>query len=208
VTHVTSSCLALAYTEIMLTKKQFRDRARTELRQIAGQLKGLATDRDVYCRMEDEIVAHNPQLKNHRSAFLDMVRGCYADAMTMRVVRLLEPAEGDPSLERILTQLADYPELLHDRISEQEFADDRAALKQAAANLKNVTLPRAAHHERTTSALASTHRELDAALDLMLSTIKTYYWIANDSYIDVEVKDGEDSMSIFQFAWAMPVVAR
>ncbi len=192
----------------MLTDKQFRERARTELRQIGEQLKSLASDRDVYRRLEREIVQRNPQLQHSRSAFLDMVRGCYVDAMTARVLRLLEPAEGDVSLQRILAQLADYPALLHDRISEQEFAGDRSALQQAVINIKRVTLPRAAHHERTLSALASTYREIDAALDLMLASVKTYYWITTDSYIDLEVSHAEDPMSVFQFAWAVPTVAK
>ncbi len=192
----------------MLSQKQFRERARCELRQIGEQLKGLATDRDVYWKWEREIVGPNAQLHGERSAFLDMVRGCYADAMATRVLRLLEPADGGVAMERIVGQVAEYPELLHDKISEQEFADDRSALQRAAANLRSVTLPRAAHHERTLSALASTHRELDAAIDLMISTIKTYYWIIADSYIDVEVRHDDDPMSIFQFAWAVPTAAR
>ena len=192
----------------MLSEKQFRERARTELRQIGDQLKALASDRDVYWKLEREIVQPNPQLRASRSAFLDMVRGCYVDAMTARVLRLLERADAEVSLERILGQLAAYPNLLHGRTSEQEFEHDRAALQRAAENLRSATLPRAAHHERTLSALAPTHRALDAALDLMLSVIKTYYWIVADSYLDVEVKGADDSMSIFQFAWAVPTVAK
>src|ERR1700757_939287 len=113
VTHVTDPCSWLAYTEIMLTEKQFRERARSELRQIGEQLRGLAADRDVYWKLEREIVEPNPQLKNNRSAFFDMLRGCYVDAMTARVLRLLQPADADVSLPRILEQLTKYPDLLH-----------------------------------------------------------------------------------------------
>ncbi len=190
----------------MLTEKQFRERARSELRQIGAELKALANDRDIYWKLERNIVERNPQLKDSRSAFLDMVRSCYADAMTVRVLRLLDPGDGDASLSRILEQLAEYPTLLHDRISEQEFANDRRALQQAAVNLRRVALPRVAHHERTLSALASAHRELDAALDLMLAGIKTYYWIIADGHIDVEPDQSEDAMSVFQFPWAGPAV--
>ena len=191
----------------MLSEKQFRDRARSELHQIGNQLQGLATDRDVYWKLERDIVERNPQLQRARSAVLDLLRGCYVDAMTARALRLLESAGAELSLQRLLGQLAEYPELLHDRISEQEFAHDRHALQQAAINLRRVTLPRTAHHERTLSALASAHRELDAALDLMLSTVKTYYWIIADSYIDLDVSHSEDPMSVFQFAWATPRLA-
>ncbi len=208
VTQITAPCSPPAYTQIMLSEKQFRERARSELRHIGEQLKGLATDRDVYWKLEREIVERNPQLKNGRSAFLDMLRGCYVDAMTARVLRLLQSADADVSLLRILEQLAGYPELLNGRLSQREFADDRAALQKAVTNIKRVALPRAGHHERTLSALASAHRELDAALDLMLSSVKNYYWIITDSYIDLDVSQADDPMSIFQFAWAVPMLAK
>ena len=192
----------------MLTEKQFRERARSELRQIGEQLKGLAIDRDVYRKLETEIVEPNLQLKNGRSEFLDMLRGCYVDAMTARILRLLEPADGDSSLPRILDQLAAFPDLLHDRLSQREFVQDRKALEQAVVNIKRGAVPRAAHHERTLSALAKAHRELDAALDLMIANVKNYYWIVSDSYIDLEVSYDGDPMSIFQFAWAIPTLAK
>jgi len=208
VTHVTASCSLSSYTETMLSEKQFRERARSELRQIGEQLKGLAADRDVYWKLEREIIEHNPQLKNGRSAFLDMLRGCYVDAMTARVLRLLQPADDDVSLPRMVEQLTAYPDLLYGRLSQREFADDRKALQKAVVQVKRATVPRARHHERTLSALASAHRELDAALDLMLATVKTYYWIVSDSYIDLEVSHAADPISIFQFAWAVPVLAK
>ena len=191
----------------MLSEKQFRERARSQLRQIGSQLRGLATDRDVYWKLEHEIVQPNPQLHYARSAVLDMVRGCYVDGVTARVLRLLEPADGDASLPAVLTQLAEYPALLHDKITERELADDRTALRQAAANVRQVALLRAEHHERTLSALSSAHRELDATIDLMISTVKTYYWIINESYIDLDVSYADDPLSIFQVAWAVPVIA-
>jgi len=191
-----------------MTEKQFRERTRSELRQIGDQLKGLATDRDIYWKFEREIVAANPQLQHGRSGFLDMTRGAYAEAMTARLLRLLEPDGGSASLHHILGQLAEYPELLHDKITARELAHDRSALQNAAADLRKVTMPRAAHHERTLSALACTHRELNSALDMMIATVKTYYWIINDSYIDLDVSHAEDPMAIFQSAWAVPALAK
>src|SRR5215471_577089 len=102
---VTASCSPPSYTGAMLTEKQFRERTRAGLQQIGAQLRGIAADREVYRRFEQEIVEPNPQL-HARSAFLDMVRGCYADGMILRALRLLEPQEGEPSLPRILEQLA------------------------------------------------------------------------------------------------------
>ncbi|MGA2904934.1 MAG: hypothetical protein ABSD98_13945 [Candidatus Korobacteraceae bacterium] len=192
----------------MLSEKQFRERAKSELRQIGNQVLSLATDRDIYWKLEREIIQPNPQLCQARSAFLDMLRGCYADAMAARALRLLEGEDGGVSLPRVLAQLAEYPQLLHDKITESELADDRGALIQAAAELKRAVAPHAGHHERTLPALASTQRELDAAIDRMIATVKTYYWIVAESHLDLDVKHSEDPLSIFQFAWATPALAK
>ncbi len=192
----------------MLSEKQFRERAKSELRQIGNQVLSLATDRDLYWRLEHEIIQPNPQLRDARSAFLDLLRGTYADATAARVLRLLDGQDSVISLPRVLAQLANYPQLLHDRITEQECAVDQAALERAAASLKQVIEPHFAHHERTLPALAATHRATDAAIDLMTATVKTYYWIVADSYIDLDVHHAEDVLAIFASAWAVPALAK
>ena len=192
----------------MLSEKQFRERARSELREVGEQLKALATDRDIYWRLERDVVANNPQLKNARSAFLDMLRGCYVEAMTARMLRLLQGGDADVCLSEILEQLTSYPELIHGKLTQREFADDRRALQQAVVNIRRATVPRASHHERTLPALASAHRELDASLDLLISHVKTYFWITTDSYLDLEVSHSEDPVAVFQSAWAVPALAR
>src|SRR5664279_1068227 len=188
----------------MVMEKQFRERARSELREIRNQVLSVARDRDIYWKLERDVIERNPQLHGIRNAFLDMVRAAYADAMVARVLRLLDADNTDLSLRRVLTELEEYPHLLHDKVSEREFADDRAELDRAADNLKQVLNPHFAHHERTLSALASTHRELDQAIDAIISTLKTYYWIVADAYLDFEVTYPEDPLAIFRFPWIKP----
>lgn len=190
----------------MLNEKQFRERAKSELRQIGRQVRSLATDRDVYWKLEREIIEPNPQLCRRRSPLLDMLRASYADAMAARVLRLLSGEDGGVSLPRVLAQVAEYPQVWQDKVTLGEFAQDRAALQRAADTLKQVMAPHIAHHERTLPALASTQRELDAALDLMIETVKTYYWIVAENYINLDVEYSEDPLAIFQFAWASPVL--
>lgn len=192
----------------MLTEKQFRERAKSELRQIGNQAHSLATDRDVYWKLEREIIQPNSQLREARSPFLDMLRGCYADGMAAQLLRLLNGEEGSVSLPRVLAQLADYPQLRQDKITDGEFDADRAALAQAAASLKQAITPHAGHHERTLAALTAMHRELDAALELVIQTLRTYYWIVAESYLELDVRYTEDPLAIFQSSWAVPVLAR
>ena len=192
----------------MLSEKQFRERAKTELRQIGDQVLALATDRDIYWKLEREIIQPNPQLSEGRSDLLDMLRGCYVDAMVARLLRLLDGDEGGVSLPRVLAQLAEYPELLHDRITESEFAEDRGALERTAARLRRFAPSHVGRHERTLSALASAHRELDAAFTVIIASVETYYWIVSDGYIDLNVEYEEDPLAIFQFAWAVPALVQ
>jgi len=188
----------------MVMEKQFRERARSELREIRNQVLSLARDRDIYWKVERDVIERNPQLHGVRNAFLDMVRAAYADAMAARVLQLLDAENTDLSLRRVLTELEEFPHLLHDKVSKREFADDRAELDRAAASLKQVLNPHFGHHERTLSALASTNRELDQAIDAIISTLKTYYWIVADAYLDFEVSYPEEPLAIFQFPWIKP----
>jgi hypothetical protein len=184
----------------MLSEKQFRERAKVELRQIGKQVTSLAIDRDIYWKLERDVIARNPALQSP-NPFIDMVRGAYADAMATRVLRLLDSQVSGPSLLRVLQQIGDYPQLLHDKVSEREFADDRASLQQAADDVKGTLDPHFAHHERTPSALASTHRALDAAVDAMIATLKTYYWVVAEGHLDLGVKYPDDPLAIFRKPW-------
>ena len=189
----------------MLSEKQFRERAKSELREIGNHLLSLATDRDVYWKMESEIVQHNPLLHGKRSVFLDMLRSCYVDAMAARVLRLLDG--NNLSLPSVLSKLAQHENLLRDKVTEREFNNDRAALQQAAINIQRSLVPHTSHFERTLSSLASLHRELDAAVDMMTEAVQTYYWVIADSHIDLNVHHDSDPLAVFRFSWATPVLA-
>ena len=192
---------AFGYTFRMLSEKQFRERIKVELREIGKQVASLAADRDIYRKLETEVIQKNPRLQSSRSAFFHMVRGAYTDAMAVRVLRLLDAETPGLSLRRVLAQIGEYPELLHDKVGEREFANDSAALDRAVADLSAVMDPHFAYHERTPSALASTHRALDGALDTMISTLKTYYWVVAEGHLDLEPTYAEDPLAIFRFEW-------
>ncbi len=183
----------------MLNEKQFRERASRELREIGNQVQALATDREIYRRLDAEVMQSNPQLPGNGSALLDMVRGTYADATTMRLRRLLSP-EADLSLRRIIVQLGDYPELLHPKVNSRELADDAVELDKMAAYLKEQVEPHVLPHERTPGALALTLRDLDRALDLASGLLKKYYWVICEGYLNLEVKSSGDPFAAFRKA--------
>src|ERR1700760_3783791 len=113
VTKITASCLPsilnLAY---MVSEKQFRERAKCELRQAGNQVLSLASDRDVYWKVEREIIQPNPHLHDAHHVFLDMLRGNYCEAMTTRALRLLDGETNGMSLPSLLAKIGEYPQLL------------------------------------------------------------------------------------------------
>lgn len=184
----------------MLNAKQFGDRAKRELRAIAAQVQGMVTDRELFRLLESEVVEANSELAGNSNGFWEFVRGAYADATTMRLRRLLAH-EASLSLRRTLVQLADYPDLLQDKVNTREIAEDAAALDKMASHLKGQVEPHYTAHERGIGALAPTLRELDRALDLVTETLKKYYWILSDAYVDVEPKFNGDPLEMFRKAW-------
>jgi|SRR5215469_5875625 len=184
----------------MLNQKQFCDRVVRELREIGKQVQSLATDRDLYRKLEADVIAANLQLVTSNSAFIAMMRGAYADATAMRLRRLFAP-DANLSLRRILGQFPDYPELLHDKLTGKELADDVAEMDQLGALLKETIDPHFLANERTFAALATVNRLLDRSIDFLMDCVRRYYWIVCDSYIDVDASHPEDPLAIFRFAW-------
>ena len=153
----------------MLSEKQFRERAKTELRQIGDQLLGLATDRDIYWKLEREIIQNNPQLcearsdaARHAARLLCRRHGGPRSALLDGEDARLSAAGADrswPSTRRSCTTGS--------RNASSPTIAPRCSC--AVMNLQRLMAPHTAHHERTLSALASLHRELDTALDLMIA---------------------------------------
>src|SRR5271166_159490 len=184
----------------MLNEKQFRDRATRELREIGKQVQSLSSDRDLYRKLESEVVPSNPQLSDSSSNFLIMLRAAYTDATTMRLRRLYA-ADANLSLRRLVAQVSEYPDLLHDKLTGKELLSDVADLDRTATILKQHFEPHFANHERTPAALATANRELDRALDLLIDCVRRYYWIVAGSYIDLDVSYTEDPLAVFRFPW-------
>ena len=178
----------------MLNEKQFRERAARELREVGNQVLGLATDREVYRRMESEILQSTPELAGNGNAFADVFRGAYADAMTMRLRRLLA-TEASLSLRRVIDQMMDYPDLLHQKVNIRELADDSGELDKMATFLKEQIEPHFLPRERTLGALAPTLRDLDRALELVSALLQKYYWVVCDGYLNLEVKLSGDPLA-------------
>jgi hypothetical protein len=179
----------------MLNEKQFRERAARELREIGNQVSGLATDREVFRRAESEVL--QPAAEAGGSIFGDVFRGVYADAMTMRLRRLLA-TESSLSLRRVVDQTVDYPDLLHQKVNLREVADDSGELVKMATFLKEQIEPHFLPRERTLGALAPTLRELDRILDQLSALLQKYYWVVCDGYLNLDPKLSSDPLQVLR----------
>ena len=184
----------------MLTETQFCDRATRELREIGNQVQTLVTDRDLFRKLESDVVAANVRLSESSVTFLRTIRAAYTDATTMRLRRLYAP-DANLSLRGIVAQFSDYPDLLHNKLTGKELASDLADLDRTATNLKEHIDPHFTSRERTPAALASANRELDRALDVLIDCIKRYYWIIADAHMDLAPSSEQDPLAVFRFPW-------
>ena len=176
----------------MLNEKQFRERASRELREIGNQVSGLVTDREVFRRVDREILEGG--VEPGGSMFADVFRGAYADALTMRLRRLLA-TESSLSLRRVVDQIIDYPDLLHQKVNLREVADDSSELEKMATFLKEQIEPHFLPRERTAGALAPTLRDLDRTLDQLSALLQKYYWVVCDGYLDLDAKLSGDPLA-------------
>lgn len=183
----------------MLNEKQFKERATRELREIGLQVSGMAADREIYRRIESEILQPNSELSGTANGFADMFRGAHVDATTMRLRRLLA-TEASLSLRRVIDQLVDYPDLLHQKLNIRELADDSGELDKMATYLKEQMEPHHLPRERTPGALAPALRDLDRALDLVSGLLKKYYWVVCEGYLDLDAKPSGDPVALFRKA--------
>ena len=133
---ITATIAALRYTtRISSTKKQFRERAVGELREIGEQVQGLTTDRKLYPSFETEVITANPGLAHSSNPYLALIRGCYTKATTMRAPSPAGSRRG-PLVTSVNSQISEYEELLHDKLTGKELNADLTELDNLHATLK------------------------------------------------------------------------
>ena len=166
----------------------------------------MATDRDIYWKVEREVIQRNPRLLSIRSAYLEMVRGSYADAVSSRVRRLIDGDSRTVSLRKLLVELKGYPELFRDPLASKELESDIEELDRTTLKIKVFVDQHVAHHQRKPVAVAPTHGELNAAIDTLIAVLRKYYAILAGSDLSVVVGYLEEPLAIFRFPWTEPRV--
>ena len=188
----------------MLSITDFKESALEQLLEIRAEIIELATDRDIYWKVQREVIQRNARLLTIRSAFFHMLNDSYAHATAARVRRLVDRDTRTISLRRLLHQLAGYPELFAHKVTPDELARDIDKLDQACVRVKDYVDQFVAHHDRSRSASAPTHRELNEAIDVLIGTFRKYYGVLAETDIDAVVSYLEQPFAIFRFPWLDP----
>ena len=189
-----------------LSSANFRERALQELAAIRDEVLDLATDRDIYWKVEREVIQCNPRILSIRSAYLDMVRGSYADSVSSRVRRLIDEDGRTISLRKLLVELRGYPDLFSREGSSEELERDIEELHRTTRKIKDFVDQHVAHHQRNPVATVPTHRELNESIDTLIAVLRKYYAILAGSDLSVVVEYLEGPLAIFQFPWIDPKV--
>jgi hypothetical protein len=184
-----------------LSSRSFLERALHELREIRDEVIDLATDHDIYWKVEHEVIQRNHRLLMIRSAFFDMLNDAYSHSAAMRVRRLVDKDNRTIPLRKLLEELKKYPELLEGQVADSELVADCAELDFVTAKVKDYVDQFVAHDDRSPIAEVPIRRELNAAIELLIRLLRKYYGVLARSDIDVIVDYPEDPLAIFRFAW-------
>ena len=128
-----------------------------------------------------------------------MLNDAYAHSAAMRVRRLSRQRQPDDFLRGLLKELSEYPDLSKGRVSADELAADIDELDQGTSKVKDYVDQFIAHHDRSPVATAPIHRELNAAIELLIRLLRKYYGVLAGSDIDVVVSYLEDPSDHFSF---------
>ena len=188
----------------MLGSKSFPERVLEDLNEIRDEVIWLATDHDIYWKVQHEVIQCNARLLMIRSAFFDMLNDSYLYSAAMRVRRLVDKDSRTISLRRFLTELSGYPDLLKGQVREVELAElaaDSDELDSVTSKVKNYVDQFVAHHDRSPVAKAPINKDLNAAIELLIRLLRKYYGVLAGSDLDPVVSYLEDPLTIFGFAW-------
>jgi hypothetical protein len=187
----------------MLSIASFKLRATDELVELRGEVLALATDQDIYWKIQREVIQKNSRLLTMRSAFFDMMNDAYAHSTASRIRRLVDRDSRTISLRRLIEELASYPDLFRGKLTLQDVRDDLMTLDQTCGKVKDYVDQFVAHHDRKSTATIPSHHELNEAIDTIVATFKRYYAVFTGADIDVVVSYLVDPLTIFSFPWVV-----
>ena len=184
------------------SRGELQERILMMLPKIADEVKSLATDRDIYWKVQREVIQRNPRFLEMRSPFFEMLNDAYAHGTAMRVRRLVDPTKGTISLTRLLEAMGrKNPELLGSRVPAAELAKDINELKATTLKVKGYVDQYVAHQDQSPTAPRPSYQELDTAIELLVRLTTKYYKVLAESDVDVAVSYLGDPLAIFRFAW-------
>jgi hypothetical protein len=184
-----------------LSISNFKIRADQELIELRDEVMSLATDSDIYWKVQRDVIQHNGRLLTMRSAFFDMLNDAYAHATASRIRRLVDRDSRTISLRRLVEELMSYPDAFEKKCTLRDLQNDLSSLDETCKRVKDYVDQFVAHHERNSTAGVPTFHELNAAIEKIIAVFKRCYSILRNTDTAVVVSYLEDPLAIFAFPW-------
>lgn len=193
-----------------MSTADFKQKALKDLRIIRDEILDLATDSDIFCKFQKEVMQRNARLLKIRSPFIDMLNRSYVHATAARIRRLTDRHKDCISVAKLLEELQNHPVLLKrqlgvenmvNRVSREELEQDLMGLDAACCPVTDYVDKHVAHHDKRQRSALPKHRDVNAAIDKLIEIFKKYYALLNGADTDVVVSYLEGPLAVFRFAW-------
>ena len=161
----------------------------------------LATDHDIYWKVQHEVIQKNARLLSMRSAFFDMMNNAYAHSMASRVRRLTDRDQRTLSLRTMIEWVMKHPDLWRGKLTPRDLKADLVLLDKTCNKVKKYVDQFVAHHDRNSSAAVPTHRDLNDAVDTIVDVFRRYHVLLTDSDIEPVLQYLGHPLAIFTFPW-------
>lgn len=184
-----------------------------DLERLRDEILCLATDRDIYWKVQKEVIQRNSKLLTIRSPFIDMLDRSYAHATVASIRRLTDGRKGTVSLTRVLRELQGQPEKFVRHIGEvagekwvmqvnkKEIEQDLKSLQETCEPVKRYADQYVAHHDRVPDPELPKYRDVNKAIDELSRIFKKYYALLAGGDLEPVVSYLEGPLAVFRFAW-------
>jgi hypothetical protein len=184
-----------------VTVENHRRQVIRDLNELWSEIMELATDRDIYWKVQHEVIQKNARLLSMRSAFFDIMNNAYAHSMASRVRRLVDRRQRTLSLRTLIEWVMKKPDLWHGKFTLQDLKTDLVVLDKTCTKVKRYVDQFIAHHDRSSSAAVPTHKDLNNAVDKIVDVFRRYHVLLTGSDIEPVLQYLEHPLAIFTFPW-------
>jgi hypothetical protein len=173
-----------------------------QLLTIRSEILALATDHNVYWKVQREVIQRNARLLQMRSPFLDMLNEAYVHGTAVRIRRLIDRDGRTVSLRNLLCTVKEHCDLFRDNPSSAGLMRDLDRLDTVCTKVKAYVDQYVAHHDRERlEKNVPTYVDLNDAIEVIVEIFRRYYSAFCGADLNPVIEYSEEPLAIFHFPW-------